>query len=202
MKNYICLNGVKTELTSEQVAEVRKTLGGFQIKLADISVGETFKLGTYNFIVLEHSKETTAVILKNLLHKNEQFGSKNNNYNGSHVDELCNEFVREMEAVIGENNIVEHTVDLTSDDGLKTYGKIRRKSALLTVNQYRRYVEILDKHKIDSWWWLATAWSTPEHGYESTIKCVSPSGLIDYGRYHIDYGVRPFCILKSDIFVS
>ena len=64
MKNYIFLNGNKIELTAEQVTEMAKSLGIEQNKLSDIPVGETFKIGEYEFIVLEHSKETTAVILK------------------------------------------------------------------------------------------------------------------------------------------
>ena len=77
-----------------------------------------------------------------------------------------------------------------------------RKASLLTTEQYRRYVEILDKHKIDKWWWLATPYSTAAHEDTDYIKCVSPPGDIGDGYYDFDFGVRPFCILKSDILVS
>lgn len=201
MKNYICLNGQNIELSDAQVAEMQKSLGIGQLKLNDIPVGETFKIKDYEFIVLEHSKETTAVIMKDLLHKEKQFG-KNNNYENSYVDEICGKFGREIAAVIGEDNLIEHTVDLTSDDGLKDYGKIKRKMSLLTANLYRRYVETLDKHKIDTWWWLATAHSTPTHESVSWAKCVSPVGFIISNGCSYDIGVCPFCILNSNIFVS
>jgi hypothetical protein len=94
-------------------------------------------------------------------------------------------------------------VDLTSDDGLKDYGKIRRRASLLTADLYRRYVEILDKHKIDKWWWLATPHSTARHENASWVKCVAPSGYFGSDNYcGGGCGVRPFCILKSNIFVS
>ncbi len=201
MKNYICLNGQNIELSDAQVAEMQKSLGIGQVKLKDIPVGEPFKVGNYEFVVLEHSKETAAVILKDLLHKEKQFG-KNNNYENSYADDLCNDFETEIADIVGENNLIEHTVDLTSDDGLKDYGKIRRKMSLLTAELYRHYVETLDKHKIDAWWWLATAHSTPTHGYKSTVKCVSPDGFIGNVNYNDSNGVRPFCILNSNIFVS
>ena len=201
MKNYISLNGTKIELTAEQVAEMQKSLGIGQVRLKDIPVGETLKIGNYEFVVLEHSKETTALILKDLLHEEKQFG-KNNNFENSNVDKLCEAFGKEIACIIGENNLIEHTVDLTSDDGLKDYGSIKRKISLLTTNLYRRYVEILDKHKIKAWWWLATAYSTPMHDSSSWIKCVSPVGRIDYGNVNSNNGVRPFCILNSNIFVS
>lgn len=201
MKNYISLNNQKIELTDEQVKEIQKSFG-FARKLAEIPVGGTFTVGEYEFIVLEHSKETTAVILKNLLVDDVTFGSSNN-YNGSKVDCICLDFADKLANILGNHAIFEHTVDLTSDDGLKDYGKAVRRVSLLTANQYRRYVEILDEHKIDAWWWLATAFSTPTHNSPHWVKCVSPSGFINYRDYYgNDRGVRPFCILKSNIFVS
>ena len=201
MKNYIFLNGNKIELTAEQVAEMGKSLGIEQTKLSDIPAGETFKIGIYEFIVLEHSKETTAVILKNLLHKEEQFG-KSNNYENSYIDDICNDFESVISEIVGKSNLIEHTVDLTSDDGLKDYGKIRRRISLLTTNLYRRYVETLDKYKVKEWWWLSTAYSTPTHEHTFWVKCVSPSGIIYYYDYNDYNGVRPFGILNSNIFVS
>lgn len=201
MKNYICLNGIKTELSASQVAEIKKSLQMEQIKLKDIPVGEPFKVGNYEFVVLEQSNDTAAVILKDLLHNEKQFG-KNNNFENSDIDELCEKFGKEIAEAVGEMNLIEHTVDLTSDDGLKDYGKIKRKMSLLTTELYRRYVEALDKHKVDAWWWLCTAHSTPTHENASWVKCVSPVGFLndDYCDYF--YGVRPFCILNSNIFVS
>ncbi len=201
MKNYISLNNQKIELTDEQVKEIQKSFG-LSCRLADISVGDTFTAGGYEFIVLEHSKETTAVILKNLLGDDVTFGSSNN-YKGSNVDKICEDFADKLADIFGSYAIVEHTVDLTSDDGLKDFGKIQRRVSLLTANQYRRYVEIIDKHKIDAWWWLATAFSTPTHNSPNWVKAVSPSGYFRYNYYYRnDFGVRPFCILKSNIFVS
>ena len=197
MKNYICLNGKKAELTAEQLA----ALGINKTMLKDVPVGETFKIEDCEFVVLEHSKETTAVILKSLLCKDERFGD-NNNYSDSHVDILCRAFGETLERKVGKENLVEHTVDLTADDGLKCYGKIKRKVSLLTANLYRRYVDILDRYNPEKWWWLATPYSTPKHGGSSRIKCVSPSGFIDNRYYIIDDGVRPFCIFDSNIFVD
>ena len=201
MKNYIKLGNQTIRLTEEQVAKIRNAFNVGNTKLSDIGIGDTFKVGDYEFVVLEHSKETTAVILKKLLFDGKEFG-KNNNYANSYVDDLCNDFAEKIKGIIGAGNLVEHTVDLTSDDGLKDYGKVRRYASLLTANLYRRYVEILDKNKIDKWWWLATAYSTPTHGNTSWIKCVSPSGDFNFPNCNYDYGVRPFCIFDSNIFVS
>ena len=202
MENYIKICGQKIELTGEQVEQLKKSFGVACVKLSDIPTGEKFKIGEHEFIVLEHSGDTTAVIREELLVKNKVFG-ENNNYDGSRVDECCNAFADEISAVVGAENLVVYTVDLTSDDGLKDYGTIRRQVSLLTADLYRRYVEILDRYKVDELWWLATPLSTSTHRNDSWVKCVSPSGYLSgYGYGYFNIGVRPFCILKSNIFVS
>lgn len=201
MKNYISINGQKIELTDDQIDKIKGSFELPDVKLADIPAGETFKLGNHEFIVLEQTGDTTAILRKDLLPV-QRFGS-DNNFKGSDVGKTCNKFARELSAIIGEDNIVEHTVDLTSDDGLKDYGTIKCRCSLLTSDLYRRYVDILDKFNPDEWWWLATAHSTKRHENDRWVKCVSPSGFIGSGGYYdYVYGVRPFCVLKSTIFVS
>ena len=201
MKNYLDLNGNKIALTDAQVEEIKNSFGLSSKELGKVDVGKTAKLGEFEVVVLEHSAETTAVILKGLYKESEEFG-KNNNFDGSYADKHCKEFEKKLAKIIGSENIIEHKVDLTSDDGLKCYGTIRRKVSLLTADLYRRYVEILDEHKLDAWWWLATPHSTPKHCDYNWVKCVAPSGIINNYFYYINSGVRPFCILKSSIFVS
>ena len=149
-ENSITLHGQSLPLTDAQVEEVKKCLGIPSVLLADIPVAEPFKIGKHEFFVMEHRNGTTAVMLKSLLRESEKFGD-NNNYDGSNADKICNDFAKEIANIVGEENIVEHTVDLTSDDGLDDYGQIKRKMSLLTCDLYRRYVRILDKHKISKW---------------------------------------------------
>ena len=201
MNISIQINGQLFELTDKQIQDIEHILQSGSVALADIAEGETFKIGEYEFIVLEQSGDTTAVILKDLLHESEKFGG-NNNFDGSGVDKLCRDFATEIAAKIGALNLVEHTVDLTSDDGLKDYGSVKRHMSLLTAQQYRKYVPILDKHKLKKWWWLVTAYSTPSHEDNNWVKCVSPLGDARGNYCYGNRGVRPFCILKSNIFVS
>ena len=202
MKNYISINNQKIELTDEQVKLIMEAQNeGKSIQLADVPAGEVVKIGGYELLVLEQMEGTTALICKDLIDEEAQFG-ETNNYDGSYVDDICGSLAEALEAEIGEDDIVTHVVDLTSDDGLKDYGKIERRVSLLTADLYRRYVEILDKFKPDSWWWLATPHSTKRHNNDSWVKCVSPSGYFHNDYYFNFNGVRPFCILKSTIFVS
>lgn len=202
-ENYLCLNGKKIELTKEQLAKIRDSVVK-RTKLSEKAVGDIVTIGEHEYIVLEQNEliGTTSLLMKDLLEDSVAFGDTAD-YKTSKVKKLLDEFALELEKEVGEDNVIDRTVDLTSDDGLKDYGKTTAKVSLLTCDLYRNFVYIIDKFKLDKWWWLATAFSTPIHGYEKLVKCVSPLGDISissYGNFHV--GVRPFCILNSNIFVS
>lgn len=58
--------------------------------------------------------------------------------------------------------LLESTLDLTADDGLKDYGTCTVTIFLLTVDLYRRNRDVIPA--VDDWWWLATAVSTESNG--------------------------------------
>jgi hypothetical protein len=203
-KNYICLNGQKIEIGEDKLSEIKKALGvkdRFYIEKNEKGE-EIAHVGEYDFLVLERSGDTVVVILKTIYKEEVKFGS-DNDFRGSNVQKICREFAEKIISIVGEDNIVEHTVDLTSDDGLRDYGTIREKCSLLTTELYRRYVDILDLDRLDQYWWLATPWSVPRHDCSLMVNVVSPRGgiLNDFCGTGI-HGVRPFLILKSDIFES
>ena len=198
MKNYLCINGKKIELTPEQI---KSLTGGSGSDVALSEDGELARIGEHEFIVLKRTETDVHLLLKGSL-GDMTFGNTSD-FRTSDIKCRLDEFADELASIIGAENIVEHTVDLTSDDGLKDYGSTTARVSLLTADMYREHVYTIDKYKLDDWWWLATPFSTPTHGYEKVVKCVAPSGFIYYynNSYYV-YGVRPFCILKSDIFVS
>lgn len=201
MTNYICINGKKIELTAEQIAQLTGGECASTVKLSDIPEGETFKLGEHEFIVLEHNNGAAKVLLKDLLCTS-VFGEEDCDFKKSKVKEILKEFGDKLSALIGADNIIPHLVDLTSNDGLKDYEEATEHISLLTTAMARKYVQILDKHKLAAWWWLVTPYSTPAHGYSEYVCCVSPRGDFNFLCNFNFHGVRPFCILNSNIFVS
>ena len=77
MENYLTLNGKRIDLTDEQVREIENSLGFNRIRLSEVAVGDTFKIGKYEFVVLEQGGETASVILKGLLPEKSVFGKNN-----------------------------------------------------------------------------------------------------------------------------
>ena len=204
MKDFISIGGRKIQLTKEQLDQLTEALGmktECKKQLADFKAGDTVKIGGFEMVVLEQHGNETSLILKGLYVEESKFG-ENNNYDGSYVDEQCRKFALELAAIVGEDNVVEHEVDLISNDGLKCYGTVNRRASLLTADLYRKYVDVLDTVKPDKWWWLATPWSTARHDNDRWVLCVAPSGSVSFDIYDGGDGVRPFCILKSSIFVS
>lgn len=179
MENYVMINGTKFPLTPEQLQKIMEDQKqkAETVVLRDLEPGDIFKIGNEEFMVLEQDADTSAVIKKNLLGKDMRFGDSNN-YAESKILAVCEKFAESIAEQIGGENILEHTVDLTSNDGLKDYGDVKVRASLLTADRYRKYVKILDAEKLTKWWWLATPWSTQTHGIEYTVLCVAPSGYI------------------------
>lgn len=175
-----------------------KDLFDRKVKLASVPVGETFKIGGEEWIVLEQSGDTTAVLKKDLLPDSRKFDSNVNNFAKSKIYSFLNdEYYVRLAALIGANNICEHTVDLTADDGLRDYKKCKAYVSLLTCELYRKYTDIMLNYTPKQWWWLATAYSTPTRRYSALVRFVYYDGTLCSNFCNYDGGVRPFCILKS-----
>ena len=174
-----------------------------KVQLTEIEASNTFKIGNTEFIVLEHLEgEKTICITKGFVAEDTNFDEDTNNLAKASVLNVLDDFESNISAAIGDENMCDFEIDLTTDDGLKDYGSITRKTGLLTDVQYRKYSEIIEKYPVDDWWWLANAVSTPRRNVSYAVRCVACGGDLD--DYFCDgiNGVRAVCIFKSNIFVS
>lgn len=205
--NAVVLNGKVTELTEEQVKSIVDGLAmsvntAGKKPLSKVKVGDTFKIGKHEFIVLEQSGDTAAVLSKDIIENEVKFGDTPD-FVKSNIKKVLDEFAKKIIKEIGNDGLITHTVDQTTLDGMDHYGISKAQISLMTIDHVRKYADVLDKHKVDKWYWLVTPWSTPDRGWDRSVCIVAPAGFVhrDYSIYDI-VGVRPFCILKSDIFVS
>lgn len=173
-------------------------------KLKELSPGEVFTIGEHAFIVLEQNPYAngTYVISKDFMARNVRFGDNNNYCNSSLRKKIETEILPIIEKEVGAENIIEHEVSLTSVDMQDNCGSLRCKVRPITFNESREYNDLLVNEGLGDWWWTCTPWSTEERGWKYSIAVVSPSGCIYYGNCNLISGVRPFCILNSNIFVS
>ena len=169
--------------------------------LAEIKAGETCNTGTFDHIVFEHLPNGKTVCMLKDFYKRAKFDNDSNDYKKSSIRKMLNtEFLDKLSAEVGAENIIEHTVDLTSDEGNKKYGSVQDKISLPTCEIIRKYHDILEKYNPSSWWLLATPVVVP--GWMDCVRVVGNDGILIYGLYDYGGGVRPFYILNSSISVS
>lgn len=173
-----------------------------KIELSTLKRGEVFQTtGKRKYKVLEQYENTTKIVSFDLVKENVKFGD-NADYLESELKELCDtEILANFEEEFGAENIETHEADLITVDGQNTGVSVKCKIRPLTFDEARKYTELTPNKKINDWYWTCTSWSTKERGWNS-VAVVSSSGYVSsYGcRYVI--GVRPVCILKSNLFVS
>lgn len=174
-----------------------------KVKLSTLRPGETFKIGEHVFIVLKQEKGQTKVISKEEMARHVQFDDSSRDYNVSNLKKLIENTIQPIiEALVGAENVIEHTVDLTSVDMQSEFCAVTCKVRPITFDEAREFNDLLVNGELLDSWWTLTPWSTEERGWKYSLAVVHPSGFISISSYCIGFGVRPVCILKSNIFVS
>lgn len=173
-----------------------------KVLLSTLKRGDVFQTtGKRKYKVLEQYGDTTKIISLDLVKENVEFGDSSD-YKTSKVKKLCDtEILKDFEEEFGAGNIETHTVAIITADGQKL-GTVDCKIRPITFDEARGYTDITPNPCLNDWYWTLSPWSTKERGLEKTFTVVSPSGLIFSYYCGNEYGVRPVCILKSNIFVS
>ena len=170
----------------------------------NITPGREFKFGSLPCIVLEAFENDTVLVLSKESIGDKAFDEENcNNFNKSSLRQFLNDDFLEALAEGGADldSMLDFTIGLTSDDGLKDYGESTNRVALLTCDMYRKYRSLIPN--LDNWWWLATAYSTESNRYANNARNARTDGTLSgYNAYSGYGGVRPAFLLKSSIFES
>ncbi|RGR44418.1 hypothetical protein DWY46_18795 [Blautia obeum] len=172
------------------------------VALSTLKRGEVFQTtGKRKYKVLEQYGDTTKIISLDLVKENVEFGDTSD-YKTSNVKKLCDtEILKDFEEEFGAENVETHTADIITADGQKL-GTVDCKIRPITFDEAREYTDITPNNDLNDWYWILSPWSTEERGWKKNITIVSPSGIIGSSGCFNEDGVRPVCILKSNIFVS
>ena len=179
---------------------LKKMLGIPAVALGTLKVGGEFKLGDDVYIVLEHDGDNTKIISKDFLYSM-IFGESNDWREAELREVLSGEYYDRIAAIVGKENIVPMTRDLTAMDGSGSYGTCEDNISMLTFDEYRKYHSILgiEVDYPDRWWLLNPA--SMRKDYARDVCCVHSRGVPGWRGCGWTYGVRPFCILKSSVLV-
>ena len=191
------------ELARELVKQLEEAERANRVQLSELDPGDVFKIGENDFIVLEHNYGTTAVISKGFMAENVVFDEDTRDYNKSNLKKVIEKCIQPViESEVGVENLVEYDNSLLSVDNQKEFEPCRAKVMPPNFGLVRRFNNLIVNKDLDDWWWTCTPWSTSDRGLKYSIAVVSPSGIVSCISCRNIRGVRPFCILKSNIFVS
>nr|DAD58396.1 MAG TPA: hypothetical protein [Caudoviricetes sp.] len=187
----------------ELVELLEKQEKSCRVRLSELNPGDIFQTtGKRKYKVLEQCAEYTRIISLGFVKENVKFDDGTTDYNKSSLKKLCDtEILEDFEEEFGEENIETEISDLITVDGQKI-GVVKCKVRPLTFDEARKYTELTPNNELDDSYWTCSAWSTAERGWRYALAVVSPSGLIFSLNFDDSHGVRPVCILKSNLFVS
>lgn len=191
------------EVARELVRQLEEAERKNKVELSTLAPGDVFEIGKNDFIVLEQMSFETKVISKDFMAENIVYDEDSRDYNESNLKKVIEDEIQPIiESEVGENNLVEHTVELTSVDMQHEFDDCKCKVRPITFDETRKYNNLLPNKELDDWWWTCTPWSTAKRGCKYSIAVVSSAGVIVNYNCCGSIGVRPVCILKSNIFVS
>lgn len=149
-------------------------------------------------IVLEHRQDGT--LLLGVEYVEHTFGSSNNFAASSLRQHLNSTFLD----CITQNNpdeIITRTVDLTALNGSKEYGTCEAKVAPLTLDELRKYHDIIPKPEV--WEWSATPWSTPKVNEDDRwVLGLYSNGNLNGNVCSNTYGSRPAFLIPSTLTIE
>lgn len=181
-------------------------------EIGKLDAESRFTYGGLEWVVLAHNPQKKAVlVLAADVLKTESgetrympFDEENkNDFAASSVRAFLNgDFLEDLAAAGADKEaFLPLALDLTSDDGLKDYGIDKVTIGIYTDQIYREFRNVIPP--ASDWHWTATPFSTARNGYEHFVRYVYSSGALHYNyAYYGGRGVRPLCVLKSDILVS
>lgn len=197
------MSSKELEAARELVKMLEEKEKAEKVELSTLNPGEVFKIGKHDFLVLEQKQGKTVVISKGFMAEAAVFDEDTKDYNKSSIKQLIeNEIQPIIEKEVGAENLVKHEVDLTSVDMQNEFGSCNCKVRLITFDEARKYNNLLVNKDLDDYWWTCTPWSTEDRNWKYSIAVVSSSGNIRNWVCNGSGGVRPLCILESNIFVS
>lgn len=176
------------------------------IELRKVPCGETFTVFGEEFVLLDHVDGGVLSIRKEIWKKAVFDRSGNSNLAQADMRDTLAEYTELLKSrgMKDGDCLVQH-IDLKTTDGTRVYGYLDCTVALLTLEQYGKYKEIIPK--VEGWWWLATpVWTrwlrSPLADNAGGVWFVGSDGVYNDWSANGSLGVRPLLTFSSCLLVS
>lgn len=150
-------------------------------------------------LVLEHRKDGTLLLhLEQMTHA---FGSTNNFAASSLRAHLNGPYLRSLTDG-NPDEVITRTVDLTALNSSTEYGTCDCKVAPLTLDELRKYHDILPLP--ERFEWSVTPWSTPKVNEDDTYYAwwLYSNGYVYFNLCSYSHGSRPAFLISSSLTVE
>ncbi len=163
-------------------------------KIDALSAGQRFTFKGFEWVALGEMEGGVLCVMANIWKRMEFSKDCKNDYRISDVRKSLRE---NLLPVLGEKNLLPHTVDLLSDDGIDLYETVQDKVFILSCDEYRK----LRKHmpQYSDWVWTCTPWHIdPGSGSGLNVRFIYATGVLNHHCANNIFGVAPACILNPE----
>lgn len=169
--------------------------------------GDIIELAGIKFVVLEDrgpvcsdSTESELFIMA-LESQGQSIFGDTNNYAESDLRRRVAGWLDELlDHGVNPDFVRSRVLDLTTLDGHGKYGTLETKAAPLTMDEARKYADVIPDP--DEVCWLATGWGGPGYFGSTLALCVSSGGVWYYSGCSSSYGIRPALVISSLLLTS
>lgn len=200
---------IKCECTCD-CADYEKKIEKKKLRVSELNAGDIFNYAGNKWVKLDTAYNGSLVLSYDVIF-NAKFDEDSNNWETSSLRERLNSAqIIDNKIVIRLDksddviisipcaDLIQFERDLTTDDGMTDYGTCNDYVSLLTCDEYRKYRKLIPE--CGKQHWTITADSLV---YSHVVRLVySHGGLGSYCAYYGRLGVRPLCVLKSDVLVE
>lgn len=176
-----------------------------RIELRKVPCGETFTVFGEEYVVLDHVDGGVLSIRKGIWKKASFDRNGNSNLSQADMRDTLAEYTEFLKSRgMKDSDCLAQHIDLKATDGTRVYGYLDCTVALLTLEQYGKYKEIIPK--VEDWWWLATPvwtrWLRSPYTSNTYYVCrVYSDGDYHYWLASHSCGVRPVLTFSSCLLV-
>ncbi len=157
------------------------TLAGIEFVILD-DLGATYDGDRWLFAVTLKSQVTS------------EFGDRNN-YAASKLRDSVDVWLAQLGQKLDREYILPRTIDLTTLDGYKGFGSLKVDAAPLTLDEARKYADIIPN--CGKACWLATGLGRPRQVGSTQVLYVQSNGSCNGIHCSVPVGVRPAIVFNS-----
>lgn len=165
-----------------------------------IHAGDRFTFKGFEWVVLDPDKEggvlaVMADIWKEDARFSVDFSDRESDASNWFKSNARDVLYKELYPVLGDENLILHTVDLIADDGSTFYGRAKEKVFMLTCDEFRRYRKIIPAYSGRVW--TCTPMNTNEDDtFANSVRYVNPDKTFADSYAITNYNIVPACIFN------